>query len=123
MSRRNVEPTRTHAVRMSSRQFGMLRMIQSNRGHRFSLEDCGSMHQGTLGSLARPSRHYVAPTQTKDALELTPEGAEALKAFEGADFFRSVNSFHFSEFCGLRVPANYYQEPEPEPQSRRRRAR
>lgn len=90
-----------HAVRMSNRQYGLLRYLNDARGA-VGLDEISHLNQQTLGSFKR-GKNWMSETASRDSIRITSEGRDALKAFEHGDFLRQVARMKFSSFLSLDV--------------------
>lgn len=90
-----------HAIRMSNRQYSLLRFLSSQTRQRVGIDELSALNQNTVGANKR--RKWLKETSDRQGVELTHEGKEALKAFEAGDFMRSVARMKFSSFLSLDV--------------------
>lgn len=102
--------THEHAVRMSNRQYGLLRYLRDAK-RPIKVAEVSHLNQLTVGGNKR--RGWLNETSSHDGIVLTDEGKDALKAFEHGDFMRQVARMKFSSFLTLDV---YDSERKRKPQ-------
>lgn len=97
------DPThsRDSAVRLSNRQYCLLKYLDDARGDKIGLDEISHLNQGTLGANKR--RGWLQETDAGDGVKLTAAGKYALESFKTGDFMRKVARMKFSSFLTLEV--------------------
>lgn len=95
-----------NAVRLSNRQYVLLRRVETADRSTLSIEEISTLHQGTLGSVRKRNPPLVVETTDQRGIKITGAGRLALAAYSHANISRLHPSLTFASALHLTVPKN-----------------